>query len=425
MPTSIVHWPYESTLARLLLALALGLFVGVERERRGKKSGVRTFGFASLLGGLGGLLGESYALLSVGLLGLLVVFLNVQTLLRPKRSTELTTSAALMVIGFAGILCGQGQTLTPAAVAVMTAALLDWKETLAGFSISLKDVELRSAILLAILALVIYPVLPEGTIDPWGLIDPRDVLVTIILIAGLGFVNYILLKLYGTRGIELAGFFGGLVNSSVAVGELALRVRETQGRMTDTAYRGILLAIAAMIIRNGFLLFLLAPVVLQAAAPALAFMLLVCIILTFGFRRLPLSETGDTPALRLESPFSLKSALRFGIILLLIQITGVVAQDAFGQIGTYVVSFFGGLFSSASTVAAVSAMATRLVITPSVAGLSVVIATLTSVLVNLPIVLQSQEGHLIQRISWSVAFITLGGIAGVLVQLVAGTVMPL
>src|SRR4051812_20211202 len=34
----------------LALALALGLFVGLERERRGKEAGLRTFGFAALLG---------------------------------------------------------------------------------------------------------------------------------------------------------------------------------------------------------------------------------------------------------------------------------------------------------------------------------------------------------------------------------------
>jgi uncharacterized membrane protein (DUF4010 family) len=419
MPFMLTTWPYESTLPRLLLALAIGLFVGVERERRGKKSGVRDFGFASLLGGMGGLLGESYSLLSVSLLGLLVVFLNVQTLMREKRSTELTTSAALLVIGFAGVLCGQGHTLTPAAVAVITVALLAWKEPLAGFSLGLKEAELRSAILLAILALVIYPALPEGTIDPWGVFDPRSVLVTVILIAGLGFANYILLKLYGARGIEFTGFFGGLINSSVAVGELALRVRETQGQMTATAYRGILLAIGAMIVRNAVLLAILAPIALQTAAPTLAIMLIACAALAFGLRNpFAPSTPEETPVLHLESPFSLKSAFRFGAILMAIQIAGVAAQHTFGYIGTYVVSFFGGLFSSASTVAAVADMTTKAHISPTVAGLSVIIASLTSVMVNLPLIMQSHERRLIYRLSWSVGAITLLGMFGAIAQLI-------
>jgi uncharacterized membrane protein (DUF4010 family) len=83
---------------------------------------------------------------------------------------------------------------------VITAALLAWKEPLAGFSLGLSEVELRSAILLGILAVVIYPALPPGTIDPWGVVEPRTAWVTVILIAGIGFVNYVLWKLYGARG---------------------------------------------------------------------------------------------------------------------------------------------------------------------------------------------------------------------------------
>lgn len=103
MTLPLTEWPYLSTLVRLALALAIGLFVGVERERQGKESGLRIFGFAALLGGLGGLLGDNYALLSLSLLGVLIVFLNLHTLWT-NQGTELTTSAALLLIGFAGVL---------------------------------------------------------------------------------------------------------------------------------------------------------------------------------------------------------------------------------------------------------------------------------------------------------------------------------
>ena len=103
---------YLPTLLRLALALGLGLFIGLERERRGKEAGLRTFGFAALLGGLGGLLGDAYALLGLSLLGILVVFLNWATL-REGQGLELTTSAALLVTGFIGVLSGAGHTFTP------------------------------------------------------------------------------------------------------------------------------------------------------------------------------------------------------------------------------------------------------------------------------------------------------------------------
>lgn len=87
----------------------------------------------------------------------------------------------------------------------------------------------------------------------------RNALVTVILIAGIGFINYILWKIYGARGIELTNFLAGLVNSSVAVSELSIRARETAGQLNEIARRGIVLATAAMILRNSVLLAILSP----------------------------------------------------------------------------------------------------------------------------------------------------------------------
>src|SRR6185369_15129648 len=142
------------------------------------------------------------------------------------------------------------------------------------FSPRLKDVELRSAILLGILAFIVYPILPTTPVDPWGLVAPRQAWVTVILIAALGFVNYVLLKMYGARGVALTGFLGGVVNSTVTVTELAGRVSDSGGQLAAMAYRGVLLSTAAMIVRNLVLLALLAPATLIGAALPLAMMLL-------------------------------------------------------------------------------------------------------------------------------------------------------
>lgn len=96
-----------------------------------------------------------------------------------------------MVTAATGILCGQGHRLTPAAVMVIPTALLAWKQPLTGFTMGLRESEVRSAVLLAILAIVIYPALPEGPIGPGDLVEPREAWLTVLLIAGIGFVNYL------------------------------------------------------------------------------------------------------------------------------------------------------------------------------------------------------------------------------------------
>ena len=62
-------------------------------------------------------------MLGLGLLGILIVFLNWATL-RDGEGLELTTSAALLETGLIGVIAGQGHTFTPVTVAIATAALL-------------------------------------------------------------------------------------------------------------------------------------------------------------------------------------------------------------------------------------------------------------------------------------------------------------
>jgi uncharacterized membrane protein (DUF4010 family) len=366
-----IKWPYLVSLTRLSLALALGLLIGLERERRGKEAGLRTFSLIALLGAMGGSLGDNYAYLILLLTGVLTVFLNVQRL-RTNDSSELTTSAAMLITCVAGILCGKGHTATPASIIVIVTALLAWKDRLTGFSLGLTENEMRSALLLAILAIVIYPALPVGAIGPWNLIEPRAAWVTVILIAGIGFVNYVLWKMYGTRGIVMAGFLGGLVNSSVTVSELASRAKDNQRETVSAAYRGILLATAAMIIRNGALLVILAPTAAMNAT--IPFLLMLAINAGwFFFDANARQKAVDDPTQRVDLPlpFALGAALKYGLVFLILHIAGVIAQQNLGEMGFYAVSLIGGMVSSASAVAAAASLVTSGSVPPHIASTGV------------------------------------------------------
>jgi uncharacterized membrane protein (DUF4010 family) len=411
LPTA--DWPYVDILVRLALSLVLGLLIGLERERRGKEAGLRTFGFIALLGGMGGALGTGFALVNLVLVALLALVLNVQTL-RVNQGAELTTSAAMLVTCMSGILCGQGHTITPAAVMVIATALLAWKERLAGFSMGLTESEMRSALLFAILAIVIYPALPIGAIGPWHLIEPRAAWVTVILISGIGFVNYILWKIYGERGTEISGVLGGLVNSNFTVIELSSRLADSGGRLVDAAYRGILFATAAMLVRNAGLLLILAPLALLNALPAFGLMFIASAALALlSYSRRQAANHGEASRLNLALPFSLPVALKYGFLFLLLHIVGSIMQRQFGSLGFYAVTVLGGLMSSASAVAAAATLAAQGTMPASVAGKGAVIASFTSIAFSLSFVLRTGERTLIRRLAIAMLWVALGGLVGV------------
>jgi uncharacterized membrane protein (DUF4010 family) len=363
---------------------------------------------------MGSMLGAGYALMSMGLVGVLIVFLNLQSM-RADKGTELTTSAALLVTGLSGALCGVGHTITPVAIAVVTTGLLSWKERLAEFGHRLTAEELRSAVLLGILAFAVYPVLPAHPVDPWGLIEPRTAWITVLLIAGIGFANYVLWKVFGTRGIEFAGFLGGLVNSTVTVTELASRAGEMGGELESVAYRGILLSVAAMSLRNAIVLGIFKPDALLVAAPTLGLMLLASGALALLSRPQTTQPSNERP-LAIKSPFSLRSALKFGAIFLALQLIGSLGQSLFGRFGFYGVSLVGGCVSSASAVAAAAMLAAANKIPVAVAGVGSVLASLASAAINLVLVARlSKSRVLVRRVGLATLIVLALGLAGALV----------
>ncbi|MBI2941277.1 MAG: MgtC/SapB family protein [Chloroflexi bacterium] len=406
MPTDgLSIWGDVVSLQRLALALGLGLLIGAERERAGKEIGLRTFAFVALTGAMGAMIDPLMAVAVMGVVALLVVFLNLYALVF-ERQLELTTSAALFVTAMLGILAGRGEFFVPTAAGMVTAALLFGKMRLHGFTLGLSNPEVRAALTFGIIAFVIYPILPPGYADPWQLINPRAAWLTVLLIAGIGLVNYVLLRSYGPRGLTYAVFLGGLVNSSIAVAELARRLREsTPGRSGSQngalALHGLALANVAMLLRNGAILAILAPSALASGLQTVAPMVALSIgVVMWSDRRV---HQEPSPQLQLESPFSLRSALYFGAILVALAAMADLAQRQFGDTGFYVVSLAGGLVSSASTTASAAILTGQGKLSPDVAGVGVALASAMSAAVHAPIVWRASESA---HIGWRVAQLT-------------------
>ncbi|AFE04242.1 hypothetical protein COCOR_01713 [Corallococcus coralloides DSM 2259] len=404
------QWPLVPVMTRVGLAIAIGLFIGLEREHS-RKTGVRTFALTALMGCLGGLTGQSFALVAAGFVTLLVLLMNARELLLHQR-LALTTSTALMVVAFCGILCGMGHTFTPIVVGVLTTALLAWKQSLVGFVGGLSDKELRSAVLLAVLTFVVFPILPAHPVDPWGLIEPQSNWASVIIIAAVGFVNYMLLKTLGPRGMEVTAFFGGLVNSRKVIVELATRLKEVGAPLLPSAYRGILLATVAMLLRNGLIVIIFASQAAVHCAIPFTFMLLVSAVL---WRRSPeQAPTEGAPRLALESPFRLMAALKFGGVFLALNVAGALAQRNFGSGSFYFVSILGGLLSSASSIASAATLISHHEISAVTGVNGVILSSLTSIVVNIPLIRSmAKEASFRRRVSAALLSVAVVGLVGV------------
>jgi len=359
---------------KVTIALAVGMLVGFERESASKDVGIRTFGLTALLGTVSILISPAFGLAAMVGVIVMLALLNIRSLLA-NHSLEITTSAALLVTFALGVLVGLGHSFTPVASAILMTLLLAWKVELRKFSGGVTIEELRSAVLLALIGLVIYPILPDRFVDRWQLVNLRQAWITVVVIAGIAFVNYVLLRLYGSRGLHWTAVLGGLVNNRAAVAELMNVVTGVQ------IVGVVLLATLAMFIRNLAILALFAPQSIFTAIGPLFAMALVSMLLLTGQKG---EEVGRE--LALSSPISLRRVLSYGLLFLAIQVLGTLAARFFGNMGLLAASVLSGMASSASATAAAANLAASQKIIPALAGTAAVAASMSSAMTNLPMV---------------------------------------
>jgi uncharacterized membrane protein (DUF4010 family) len=313
-----------------------------------------------------------------------------------------------------------GHIFTPVTISILLTLLLAWKTELTAFAHGLKLVEIRSAVMLGLLTFVIYPLLPNRFIDPWDLLNPQEAWITVIVLAGISFINYVFLKLYSTRGLYYSALLGGAVNSSASVTEIATAVRLSGGGTLPHALPILLMTTISMFIRNLVLLGIFErDSISMALAPLLG---MAATAVFFVWRSRSRHDVGISPAapLKVSSPVSLLRILKFGFLFVVLQAAGTLAQRYLGSIGVLFVSFFGGCVSSASTTAAAAKLASHGMVTASLAGIATVIASISSAFVNLPLVYQVTRDKSLTR---NLGLTTLACIVAGLIMMVVATLV--
>jgi uncharacterized membrane protein (DUF4010 family) len=392
----------QEILTRLALALAIGFLIGVERGWRQREdaegdraAGLRTFALIGLSGGVFALLGSALgaAAFAVGLAAVAgaVVFFRWRESEHEGSFGATTVVAALLTFGL-GAYAAVGDRTAAAAAGVATAAILAAKGWLHAWLRTLTWEELRAALILAAMSFVALPALPDQGYGPYAALNPRDLWLMTIAIAGVSFVGYLALKIAGTRyGPLIAGVAGGVVSSTITTLDLARRAKAS-GVATGPLLAGALAAAATMFVRVIVIVAIFGPAlfaqVVWPLGAALAVLTIAALVIEQPWR----SHVTKATVAPVTNPFELRTVLLFALLLAAITLASAVLTNVFGGAGGVVLAAVAGL----SDVDAVTLSMTRVAdhsVSLSAAGAAI----LTAVTAN--------------SLSKSVLAITAGGVA--------------
>lgn len=381
-----------------LIALLIGALIGIEREKKKADEpgqsfgGIRTYTLLSLLGAaaawLSRELGTPWLLAAV----LLVVGAAVVAsfVLQARSSPDmpgLTSEVAAVVVCVLGALVVVGNAMLAVALAVVTSALLAFKQPLHSMVKRIGTDDLFAGIKLLIASCIVLPLLPDHALDRWGALNPYALWLLVILISALSLLGYVAVRLLGpSRGAAVTGLAGGLVSSTATTLSFARTSAAQPDADGHALAAGVLLAWLVMAARLLVVVTLLnAPLAGVLAAPlgVLATMTAVFAARHYLASRSSVGPAGALPAgvadLAVRNPFSLAAAAQFGALFALVMLATRLAQLHAPEVGVYLVSVLAGLVD-------VDAIALSMARAPVVPGSTVGAVAITLAVVSNTIV---------------------------------------
>jgi uncharacterized membrane protein (DUF4010 family) len=187
------------------------------------------------------------------------------------------------------------------------------------------------------------PIVPNAPIGPFGGVNPREVWVIAIALAGASFVGYLAIKYFGaSHGMLLAGAAGGLV-SSTAVAIANARCAASPASSPRLLAAGVAMASTVMFLRvcaivlamNANLIAMVAPPLLAAAAVTAAYALIAT------YWRQP--GGSETRRFEFRNPFAFWPVIAFALFLGVMIVAGRIVSNWLGGIGAIIGAALVGL----------------------------------------------------------------------------------
>ncbi|MCP4717406.1 MAG: MgtC/SapB family protein [Deltaproteobacteria bacterium] len=377
---------------RFGIALVLGMIIGIEREKEKSEAfaGIRTFPLIALMGCTAAMINDVFApwVFAVSFIGLAAMVIAAHFFNESQRQGITTEMAAFLCFLFGGLIWWQ-LTALAAALAFVTVLLLATKKPLEDVSRRIGQQDIAAALQFGMITLIVLPILPNRTFGPLDVINPYTIWLMVVLIAGINFVGYVLVKLLGAQhGIGLAGLLGGIGSSMAVTLGFTRRSKNEPGLAPEFAF-GIVIASAVMFARVLVEAFTVNPavgrVLLVPIGAAGGAGLLGCGVIWFSRRRRA-EKVLQQESVKTSNPFELWPAILFGLLFGLVLFIAKAAQVYLGTSGIYLSSVVTGLTDVDPIALSLSSLA-KDTISTTVAARGITLAALANTAVKMLVTL--------------------------------------
>lgn len=388
------------------LALALGLIIGFQRERKQSGlAGIRTFPLFSLSGFFSSLLGVTTAGV-IGLSLLLVVGMYRNT---EERAQGLTTEIAAVLVFLLGAGLAVFEHISLVAVAGgVCALLLHLKERMHGLTRALDQKEVQAIMQFVLIAFIILPILPDKTYDNYEVLNPQRIWLMVVLITGISLVSFAVQKVRGNKaGALWSGILGGLISSTAATVSLSrVSSRDSERRSFIPA---ILIASTIALVRVMFEILVVAPQLFIKIIPPLG-ILLVFMVGMSVFSLYRSRKVESTPEVAHEgSPSELKAAMVFGFLFAVILYLSAWTREEFGDQGLYAVSIISGLIDVDAITLSTTELIEKGAVSAELGGELIMVAFLSNLVFKSLMVLALSRGTVRKHVTFYLLLSTVLG----------------
>ena len=374
-----------------LIAMLIGALIGTERQRRMIEdkvrgvAGLRTFILIALFGSLCSALAQHYGSgFAIAGMAAFTILASVgyATSVSALGRVDFTAAVATVVTFALGMLAGFPESsLLAVALSIITTWVLATRTITHRYVEALNETDLLDTLKMGIIALVVYPFLPAEPLGPWGVLNPRQVWLFVVMVSLIGYVGYILIRILGTeRGLGLTGILGGLVSSTAVASSMAAEVRESRQIMPAAVF-ATAIASSTMFLRILFIVLVVNRELFFALLPPLLLMTLVGFALSYLLVRKSNSPGKD---MNVKDPFRIIPALEFGAFFAIVLVISKLASLYFGEAGIYAAGVVSGL-AETDAIALTMASLAGSTLTSHVATTTIILAAVTNTLVKLTI----------------------------------------